>query len=160
MKRILQVAVVLMAASAWAQDAVVYRLQFSLRETESGKAAETRNYSMLVLPNINNRLSAGTKVPVPTGPANSSSFTYVDVGVSVRAKLEERGPQLLLNAEFEVSNLGVERENNGRPAPRIQQLRAIVDTAIVPGQATPIATIDDPASPRRYEIQVTATKLK
>ena len=160
MKRILLAGTLLLVAGAWAQETSVYRLQFVVRETENGKSMDTRNYTMLVLPNNSNKLNAGTKVPVPTGPPNSSSFTYVDVGVNLRAKMEERGPLMLLSTEIEISNLGAERENSGRPAPRIQQLRATVDTAITPGQATPIASLDDPATPRHYEIQVTATKVK
>ena len=159
MKRIL-VLQALLLAGAWAQEPAVYKLQFALRETESGKTADTRTYTMQVLPNVSNKLNAGTKVPIPTGPPNSSAVTYVDVGVSVRAKVEERGAMLILDADLEISNLGAERENSGRPAPRIQQLHATIDTAIPMGQATPIATLDDPASPRHYEIQVTATKLK
>jgi len=160
MKRTVLVGFILIAGAAWAQEAAVYRLQFSLRETEGGKPVDTRSFIMQVLPNVQNRLNAGTKVPVPSGPPGSSGVTYVDVGISVRAKLEERGSQLLLEADIEISNLGAERENTSRPAPRIQQLRASVSTGIPLGQAAPIATIDDPASPRRYEIQVTASKLK
>jgi hypothetical protein len=159
MKHILILPAILLA-SAWAQETTVYRLQFALRETENGKTADTRTYTMLVLPNASNKLNAGTKVPVPTGPPTNSQFTYVDVGVSVRAKIEERGSLLMIDSDLEISNLGAERENSGRPAPRIQQLRATVDTAVPIGQATPIATLDDPAGTRHYEIQVTATKVK
>jgi hypothetical protein len=160
MKRILLAGALLLGAGAWAQEMAVYRLQFVVRETENGKSTDTRNYTMLVLPNNQNRLNAGTKVPVPTGPPGNSSVTYVDVGVNLRAKVEERGPLMMLSAEIDISNLGAERENSGRPAPRIQQLHATVDTAIPPGQVTPIASLDDPATPRHYEIQVTATKVK
>jgi hypothetical protein len=159
MKRLLVVQALLFA-SAWAQETTVYKLQFSLRETENGKTADTRTYTMLVLPNSSNKLNAGTKVPIASGPPTGSQYTYVDVGVSVRAKVEERGSLLMLDSDLEISNLGAERENSGKPAPRIQQLRATVDTAIPLGQATPIATLDDPAGTRHYEIQVTATKVK
>jgi hypothetical protein len=160
MRHILWAGALLLAACLCAQETAVYRVQFVLRETESGKSTDTRTYTMQVLPNISNKINAGAKVPVPNGPASNASVSYVDVGVSMRAKLEERGAALLLNADIEISNLGVERENAGRPAPRIQQLRATVDTALQPGQPATIATLDDPATPRRYEIQVTATKLK
>jgi hypothetical protein len=159
MKRILGMAALLIAGSAWAQETALYRLQFTLRETENGKATDTRNYTLQVLPHVSNKLNVGTKVPIPSSPG-STAITYVDVGVNVRAKLEERGPLLVLDAEIEVSNLGADRANTGSPAPRIQQLRATVNTAIQPGQSTPIATLDDPAGPRHYEILVTATKLK
>jgi hypothetical protein len=159
MKRML-VLPVLLLAGAWAQEVTVYKLQFSVHETENGKPAETRNYTMQVLPTISNKLNAGTKVPIPTGPPANPQFTYVDVGINVRAKVDQRGSMLMLDSDIEISNLGAERENTGRPAPRIQQLRASVNTAIPVGQATPIATLDDPAGTRHYEIQVTASKVK
>jgi hypothetical protein len=149
----------LIGAAAFAQESPVYRLNFAFHEMESGKKLSTRNYTMLASPQTNARLSVGTKVPIPTA-GNNSQYTYVDVGVNVRAKVQERGLQLLLTAEVEVSNLGADHENSGRPAPRIQQLRSDIDTAIPLGQATPVVTLDDPASPKHYEIEVTATKVK
>src|SRR5690349_11016367 len=98
MTRILGIGLLLLTANAWAQDVALYRLQFALRETENGKAAATHTYTMQVLSHMNNRLNAGTKVPVPSAPG-STAVTYVDVGVSVRAKVEERGSLLLLEAE-------------------------------------------------------------
>jgi hypothetical protein len=160
MKYILVVTVLLLAGSAIAQDAAVYRLTFVLHETENGKTVGARNYTMLISPQSSSKLSSGTKVPVPSGPAANQRYTYVDVGVSVRARVQDRGGQLLLATEVELSNLGAERENAGRAAPRIQQLRADVDTAIPLGKATSIATLDGPVSPRHYDIDDTASKIK
>ena len=144
------------AAGAQAQEPVVYRLTFGLHETENGKAGSTRNFTMTAVPREFQKLNVGTKLPVPTN--GGGQFTYVDVGVSVRAKVLESGSQLLLNAEFEFSGLGADRESG--PAPRIDQLRATIDTAIPLDKATRIVTLDDPAGPRHYEIEVTATKVK
>jgi hypothetical protein len=160
MKHILVPIALLLAGSATAQEAAVYRVTFALHETENGKAVGVRNYTMLIAPQSSSKLNSGTKIPVPSGPAANQQYTYVDVGVSVRARVQDRGGQLLLAAEVELSNLGAERENAGRAAPRIQQLRADIDTAIPLGKATSIASLDDPVSPRHYDIEVTATKIK
>jgi hypothetical protein len=160
MKHLLVLTVLLVAGRAAAQDAVVYRLNFALQETENGKNVGVRNYTMLIAPQSSSKLNSGTKIPLPSGPAANQQYTYVDVGVSVRARVQDRGGQLLLAAEVELSNLGAERENAGRAAPRIQQLRADIDTAIPLGKATSIASLDDPVSPRHYDIEVTATKIK
>jgi uncharacterized protein YcfL len=149
----------LLAGCAWAQETPSYRLNFAFREMEGGKSISTRNYTLLASPQTQAKFNIGTKVPV-VNTVNTSQYSYVDVGVNVRARIQERGAQLMLNAEVEVSNLGADRENTGRPAPRIQQLRSEVDTVIPLGQATPLVALDDPASPRHYEIEVTATKVK
>jgi hypothetical protein len=153
------IAYLLLGAAAFAQETPVYRLNFAFHEMESGKRINTRNYTMLASPQTNVRLNVGSKVAIPNA-GNNSQFTYVDVGVNIRSKVQERGSQLLLTAEVEVSNLGADRESPGRPAPRIQQLRSDIDTAIPLGQATPLVTLDDPAGPKHYEIEVTATKIK
>ena len=153
----LAIASFVLAGAVFAQEIPVYRLNFALREMEGGKNVSTRNYTMLASPQNQAKLNIGSKVPVAN---TAGQYSYVDVGVSVRARIQERGAQLLLNAEVEVSNIGADRENAGRPAPRIQQLRSDIDTLIALGQATPVVMLDDPASPKRYEIEVTATKVK
>ena len=159
MRCTLVVICLLFSGAVFAQDVAVYRLNFALREMESGKNLSTRNYTLLAVPQSNTKLNVGAKVPVPAA-GNSAQFSYVDVGVSVRARVQERDGRLLLNAEVEMSNIGAERENSARPAPRIQQLRSDIDTIIPVGQATPVITLDDPAGPRHYEIEVTATRVK
>ena len=154
------IAWLLFESAALGQEAPVYRLSFAIHEMDHGKSTGARTYTMLVSPQANAKLNVGTKLPVPAGSTNNGQYTYVDVGVSLRAKVQERGPQLLLTAEVEVSNLGAEREDAGRPAPRIQQLRADIDTAIPLGHAVAVVELDDPASPKHYEIEVTATKVK
>jgi hypothetical protein len=159
MKCRLAIASLLLAGAVVAQETPVYRLNFAFREMEGGKTLSTRNYTVLAAPQTQAKLNIGSKVPV-VNTVNTAQYSYVDVGVSVRARIQERGAHLMLNAEVEVSNLSADRENTGRPAPRIQQLRSDIDTMIPLGQATPVVTLDDPAGPKHYEIEVTATKMK
>jgi hypothetical protein len=147
----------LLAAAAHAQETTVYRLNFAVHQTESGKTESTRNFTMTVAPREQQRLNIGTRLPVPTSPG-ASQFTYVDVGVSVRAKILESGTQLLLNADVDISGLGAERETG--PAPRIEQIKATIDTAIPLDKATRVVAMDDPVGPKHYEIEVTASKVK
>ena len=159
MTRMLAVACLLFSGAVSAQDAPAYRLNFAFREMEGAKNVSTRHYTMLASTQTYSRLNIGTKIPVPAA-SGSTQYSYVDVGVNVRARIQERGAQLMLNAEVEVSTLSADGQNSSGPAPRIRQLRSDIDTAIPLGQATPVATLDDPASPRHYEIEVTATKVK
>ena len=157
MRNALVIPFLLVAAAAYAQEPSVYRLSFALHETETGKAGGTRNFAMTVTPREFQKLNIGTKLPVPTG-GSGSQFTYVDVGVNIRAKVLESGTHLLLNADVDVSGLGAERETG--PAPRIQQLKATIDTAIPLDKATRVVAMDEPAGPRHYEIEVTASRIK
>jgi hypothetical protein len=162
MKSAFVLAPLLLAGALCAQEASskLYRLNFAFHEMENGKSAGTRNYSMLMRTLTNEKLNIGSKVPVPAAPGNSTQYTYIDVGISVRARLEERGEELLLGAEIEASNLAGDRENAGKAAPRVQQMKATFDTVIPLGRTTTVVALDDPAGPKRYEIEVTATKVK
>ena len=139
------IAYLLVEAAAFARESPVYRLNFTFHGIENGKQLSTRNYTVPASPQTNARLNVGKKVPILTA-GNDSQYTYVDVRLNVRAKVQEGGSQLLLTAEVEVSNLGADRENAGGPAPRIQQLRSDIDTAIPLGRSTPVVTLDDQAS--------------
>ncbi len=155
-------AALLVAGGAFAQDmtAAVYRLNFAIHEMDSGKRLNTRNYTMLLESGGKGVLKVGTKVPIATAPGPNTQYTYIDVGVNVDARIVEQGSQLRLNANIEVSNLGAERENQGRPMPQVRQLRSDVDAWIPAGKPTPVVTLDDPATSKHYEIEVTATKVK
>ena len=149
----------LFAAVLHAQPAA-FRLNFSFHEIENGKRLNARNYSMTIEPNVNGSLRIGSKVAVASNPGPTTQYSYIDVGVNVKARLQEQGPELRLHAEIEVSNLGADREAPNRPLPQIRQIRADVDTILTPGRAIPLATLDDPAAPRQYEIELTATRVK
>jgi hypothetical protein len=163
MKSTLLLTALLAAGAAFGEEAsgtAPYRLSFTVHETENGRSAGAKTYSMLVLPRNQQRLSIGTKLPVPTASGNNTQFTYVDVGMNVRARVEERDASLRLGAEVEVSGLAGDRENAGRAAPHIQQFKASIDTIVPLGRATPVVSMDDPSGPKHYEIEVTATKVK
>ena len=150
-------AIALLSLAAYAQEPTVYRLNFALHETEGGKTTSTRNFSMTVTPREFQKVNIDTRLPVPTSPG-SSQFTYINVAVNVRAKILESGSQLLLNAELDFNGLGAERESG--PAPRIEELKATIDTAIPLDKATRVISLDDPVSPKHYEVEVTAGKVK
>jgi hypothetical protein len=150
----------LAAAALLAQPATSYRLNFSFHELENGKRLSTRNYSMLLEPNTFVKLNVGSKMPVPSNAGPNVQYSYIDVGVNLRARIQEQGPDLRLNAEIEMSNLGADKDVQNRPLPQIRQIRAEVDAILAPGRATPVVTLDDPAGPRQYEMEVTASRVK
>ena len=112
MKQFLVVAALLFAGHASAQETAVYRLSFALHETENGKSASARNYSMLISPQSSAKLSTGTKLPVPSGRRNQQVYLRRCWRQRARQRTD-RGSQLLLNAGIEVSNLGAGRDNAG-----------------------------------------------
>jgi hypothetical protein len=149
----------LLASAAFAQDAPpAYRLTFTLHEMENGKRVNARTYSMLMETNTFTKLNVGAKVSMPTGQG-SSQYTFYDVGVNVRAKVQEQSGQVRVTAEVESSSLNPQ-EHAGGPMPQVRQIRADIDALVTAGHPTTVVTLDDPGGAKHFEIEVTAARVK
>ena len=161
----------LMAASAVGQETksrndfgwvrAPYRLDFAIKELEDSKVVNTRSYSM-TLTSTEERgrsagdVKAGSRVPVNVG---DKGIQYVDIGVNLSAHLyllESGG--LLLENYIEISTLGTPEGQGTNPI--IRQIRSNTTSEIAAGKVTQISTVDDPVSKRRFQFEVTATKLR
>jgi len=141
-----------------------YRLDFLLSELEDGKKINSRNYSVVPRQGILNKLRVGARVPISTtGPGAISQVQYLDVGISIDCRIEERDGYVVLDAIVDSSSFALPQEQTGRSVggqPVIQNMRSQVNTVLTPGKPTVISSMDDPSSKRRYQIEVTATKVK
>lgn len=137
----------------------VYKISFAVHEIEDGKRVGTRNYTMMVESDSKGTIRAGTKVPVKT---SADQFQYIDTGVNLDCRVREREGGLTLYADFELSGPPTEGEQKAFTGgmPPIHQMRSTVAAAAVAGKPLTILTIDDPATRRRYELEVTATKVR
>ena len=152
---------ILLAAGVCAQEQPVakrigsYRVDFAVHESEQGKRVSTHNYSLLIHDGGSGRIRMGNKVPVTSG----SGIQFVDIGLNLDCRVHERDAQVTLDADVSMS--GVDADQQGKAAgPVIRQVQSSTMAAVTPGKPTTILTMDDPAAKRRYEIEVTATKVQ
>jgi hypothetical protein len=129
----------------------IYRLDFTIHETNLNQPAKDHRYSLLVQPNSWGSVKAGNKVPYMT---EKDKFNYADVGISIDCRVQERSTHLVLNGKFELSST----TSTGN-LPQIQSFRSDMTGALAPGKATKLVALDDPQSDRHYEIEVVATKM-
>jgi hypothetical protein len=135
-----------------------YRLEFSLREVEDSKRLNARSYTMLVDEDVWGRIRVASRVPVATG---KEQFQYVDVGVNIDCRIRERESHLLLEATIEISSFVSPEQPAAVPSsPVMRTVRSQISAAIPPGKPTLISTADDTATKHRYEVEVTAAKVK
>ena len=134
----------------------VYRLSFAVHETGESRTTSTKNYSMLLRNFSKGVIRIGNKVPVQTAPGNN--YTYVDIGLNLDCRLQETDRRIGLHAEVEMSNISQDGESKLTGQPIIRQIKSTGDAILAPGKPTVVATLDDPATKRHYEIEVTATK--
>lgn len=142
----------------------VYRLDFALSEFADGKKVNTRNYSVTAREDEMNKLRSGARYPIATETVDKSTqYQYLDIGVSIDCRVVERGGYLELNAVVD-SSVIEGADAHGVPAPStglgpvIGQMKSDIRSLIRPGTPTMVSSMEDPASKRRFQLDVTATK--
>jgi hypothetical protein len=149
-----------------------YRLDFSLNELEDGKKVNTRSYTMIMQSapaNVgsdgwtsSNRMESLTRVPVVTAALNSNTpptTVYIDVGLSISARLRPHGETTEVNGNIELGSLAQpDQAASGHPV--FRTVGSGFGAEVTSGKPMLVASIDDINSTRRYEVEVTATKLK
>ena len=76
-----------------------------------------------------------------------------DIGLKIRNQTAQLGDDAMaVQTDVEMSWT---EEGNG-----IHKLAASSDALVLPGQPTLVASLDDPSTHKRYQVSVTATKLR
>ena len=146
------------ARSTEKKSAETYRLDFVVNELEDSKKVNTRSYSVLLEGDNWSRLRIGTRVPIQ----QPSGIVYIDVGLSLDCRLHDgdRGPSLEVTLEmnsFAIPEQGAEAHPN---TPPLRNFRTQTTSALALGKPTVVTSADDMASKRRFQVEVTATKVK
>jgi len=133
-----------------------YHLQFTLSEIEDNKTINTRQYSLDLSSNEANDVKIGTRVPVE---AKQGEFQYLDVGTSIRARLEERHGQTTILVVAEMSSFALDDQDKHDTHPLIRQIKIDASTLLQLNKSMVMGSADDPNSKRRFQLEMTATKL-
>lgn len=139
-----------------------YKLEFVLRELQDNKLINTREYAMIVQEGFGPaNVKIGSKIPArnPQG-----DLSYMDVGTNIQCwDLRAQPPRLGLNCTVEISNFALPEQKlqSGVTSPPVlNQIRMNVPPMLEEGKQVTIGSVDDPNSTKRYEIALTATKVK
>jgi hypothetical protein len=137
---------------------VTYRIEFNVREIEDGKRSNSRNYMMMVEEGSFGNFRVGNRVPIVGG---EKGLQYNDVGMNIDCRPRERGDGVSLEIRVESSSVIAQEQPPGATTnPVFRQRRSNMTAVVTPGKPTLVASMDDVLSNRRYEIEVTATKVK
>ena len=153
------------AVSASAQesrDTPLYRVEFNIHDGSDAAAKAGRRYSLLIEASGRGTFRAGNKVPYVTGAGSGTQapqYNYADIGVNIDARLRDISGRIFLNADLDVSTV-LPREKDASPNPTIASIRISVSTIMSPGKPALVASIDDPAIKRRFDIEATVTKIE
>jgi hypothetical protein len=136
---------------------VAYRVEFNVREFEDGKQLNSRKYMMVVAEGDQGMIRVGNKVPYQTG---EKQYQYHDVGMNIDCRPRDRESGIELNVGVEVSSVVPQGEAAPTFNPVFRSQSTRVFPIVTPGKPTVVASMDDVVTNRRYEIEVTATKVK
>jgi hypothetical protein len=139
------------AHSALAEDAHrVYRLDFSVAENEPGKAATATAYTLNLGEHSTGEIKMATNIAL-AGPTRGATMR-ADVGLVLRASYSVVGDDLLVDNDVEISA--------PRDAQTFRKMSAKGNALVVPGQPALLASVEDPVGHKRYQVTLTATKLR
>jgi hypothetical protein len=174
MKRMLQVIFMMIALvnSGASQDKLAdkpreerplsfYKLEFVLRELQDGKVINTRNYLMTVENGDRGSTKTGARVPIAMGTTDKQ-YNYLDIGVNIDCRVVGRDDYASIATTVEISSFALPEQtsNTSGLPPVLRQVRTNMAAVVPVNKPTVIGSIDDANSTKRYEIAVTATRLK
>jgi hypothetical protein len=147
---------------------VAYRIELNVREIGDGKRLNSRNYMMVVEDGEPAKIRVGNRVAVQSG----QSLSYHDLSMNIDCTPHDRGDSVALIIGVDFSGIAPQTQTAQErtevepktqtaltyPVFRTQQ--TAVETIVTLGKPTLVASMDEVASNRRYEIEVTATKVK
>lgn len=125
----------------------VYRLDFVVSGADAGKPAGNGAYSINLEEDQSGEIRVGANVPLtPNGSSRQ------DVGLKLHVTYRLVGADLLLRDNVELSAIE-------EPA-QIRRISSSGDAWVSPGKPTLVASAEDAATHRHYEVMVTATRLR
>ncbi len=149
-----------------------YRLDIVIKEMQEGKILNSRNYSLWLKTesprSIGGVLRISNEVPVaappvqdvaPSSQGKPARTREKRVSVDLTCRLTEIGSYLELGLSGNISGVIPPEKDKGFPQ-LYRDLEIVTFAPLTPGKTMTISSVDDPSSNRRFQIDVTANKLK
>ncbi len=133
----------------------IYRLDFTLSSNDAKSNVPEGTFTMNLQENEVGVLSTGRVIAVPVSTASDkggAATMRTDVGLSLNESYRMVGGDLLVRSSAEFSGV----EDSGV----LRKLAAKDEALVTPGKATLVSSIDDASSHKKYQVLVTATKLR
>lgn len=148
----------------------IYRVEYVVREMEKGKPVNTRSYVLMAHSDLKGKAEraafrVGSRIPISTGTKTegasaSTQFQYYDVGMNIDCRLWDTAKGLIVDTNLELTSVASSEMSSMPSMPVVRRLHLEDDTLVVPGKPGMVGSIDDVTADRRYEVEVTATKVK
>lgn len=136
-----------------------YKLTMTVREMDGAKTLNSRTYEFSQRSGEWGQLRVGSRVPVATGPANSTTqYQYLDVGLKVDSRVQERDNDVAFDWRLELSS-AASSQSEGLP-PVIRNVSSNGQTMLSMGKPVMLTSVDDTSSTHKFVFEVTTAKVK
>lgn len=166
---VLYLAVVLAATTLWAQEQKppasnnTYKLDYVFSELQDNKRVNTRSYTILVRVMNKAVLKLGTRVPIAVGTKEEpNQIQYLDIGQNIDCRVkQELDSAIDLETTADTSSVITEPQPSNRTGdPVIRQVKYDMENVVPLGKPTLLGSSDEIDGTRRFQIEVTATKVR
>lgn len=147
-----------------------YRLAFSIFELQEGKRTNQRDFSLITIADGKgpySRIKIGTKVPIVTAKDHDNTqFTYTDVGLELECSaMETTNNKLSVRIELNLSSFAPVEQSvidtrSVANSPVFRTISQHLRTVLTPGKPQIIGSMDDVNSNKRFQVEVTATRVE
>jgi type II secretory pathway component GspD/PulD (secretin) len=140
----------------------VYRLTYTITESDGGKQLGTERAALIVSPQGQSVLKQGSRVPIVTGKTDagsssqSSQVQYLDVGLTIETSLD--GTRL--QTKIEQTSLSEDKSGLGVQDPVVLQSKLETISILTPGKALVLGSFDVPGSTRHKDVEVLAEAVE
>ena len=151
----------------------VYRLTFTLTDTEVGKRVEVRHLVLIVTSGEKTTLKQGDRVPYFGGADDAKSaaksidpqnggavLEYADLGLTIEATVDGNPDFLRLRSRISRSSLANDRSIESNMAPQIRQTILEGSSLWKQGKPLILGSFDLPGGTRKEEVEVVAELVK
>jgi hypothetical protein len=155
---LLAAAILAPLAAAQTRSVPVYKVDFTIRDSGDAGAKAGRKYSLVVNEFKKGTFRVGNRVPMATSSSpGNTSYTYIDVGVNLDCTVGETDGKMSMRADLDLSNAVNTDKNPTNPT--ISQIKLNIDTTLLPGKPSVVASFDDPVTSRKFDVEATVTKM-
>lgn len=147
------------------QSNSVYRLDYVFSEVQNGKKINSRAYGTLVNVGERSSIRLGSRVPIATTQSPTDvikQFQYLDIGANIDCRvIRETDSGVALYTTVEMSSIAPEQPGENRTgAPIVRQTKMQLNNIVPLDKRTLIGSADQIDGTGRFDMEVTATKVK
>lgn len=142
----------------------LYRLTYTITDFDGGKRLGSQHFVILAVSGERSTFKLGSRVPIVTGKSDgqpeNTQVQYIDVGLSIEARVGGSPDALDLQTKIEQSSLADEKSAAAAEDPAIRQTVFEESSQLPQSKPQILGSLDLPGTTRSQEIEVLAELVR